>query len=532
MSQNEGQKDDRRMGEGLCSFENLRYRLRRWLIRPTPIWSDARRLGLTLETQWLATLQEENEESLILRVGPEGQIQPRFPAGLETESDDPFSELGRFLLSVGIVKLDLDARLESNQFTDLITLLYSLRKPLSKQSRRGAPAKLRSDQGLLFACTRTRIFEESLEVRYTYCMGALSRVLQWFKRTSGHFNDHRALYRVAPRYALLVALIAVLHLFTFWLTDNWWVVLVATLVEASALFVLVYMVLMAVGSLEYDNEEKSYRLGRAYGQLQKYTRRIQDDLSRARKVQQQLLPNLDDMPLSDRLEWAAHFQPESEIGGDYFDCHLIDSNRLAVIFCDVSGHGMSAAFVTAIIKTAFQGWVESNETMVDFAQRLNRRLCRNTPVESFAAIFLAVYDADSSELEYVNCGHNPEPWILSGSNGRLECLDDARGMLMGVIEEGFPLHPRKRRLKPGEVLVMTTDGAIEETSPEGDLFGRERLETLLRSLSGNDAQQIVDRVFQEVHSFSQDTPQNDDCTVLAMRVRTLQTAAKAGPTSR
>jgi serine phosphatase RsbU (regulator of sigma subunit) len=511
---------------GLSPLQKVRYRFWSWAIRPRALWAQARSLGLALEEDLLPVLLEENQERLVLRVDPAGRIDPVYPSELQLEIRTPLQDLARFLSGLGIRELHVESRLESNQFTDLVTLLYTLRKPLASGLCHQGADLLRSEKGLLFACTRTTLREGVLRVEYTYCMGALSRLLRWFKQTSGHFTDHRALYRVAPRYALLVAVIAGAHLATFWLTDNWWIVLTATLIEAVMLFVLVYMVLMAVGSLEYDNEEKSYRLGRAYRQLQEYAQRIQGDLGRARRVQQQLLPDLSNMPLSDRLQWAAQFHPESEIGGDYFDAHQLDPDRTAVVFCDVSGHGMSAAFVTAIIKTAFQGWIESNEGLVEFAHRLNRRLMRDTPVESFAAVFLGIYDARSRSLCYVNCGHNPEPWIVPADGGELICLDDARGMLMGVIEEGFPLNPQTRTLRPGQTLVMATDGVIEETNPAGELFGRDRLEALLRDLRGCAPDEIVERIFHEIRSFAAQTPQADDCTVLAMRA-----GADASPTN-
>jgi sigma-B regulation protein RsbU (phosphoserine phosphatase) len=180
---------------------------------------------------------------------------------------------------------------------------------------------------------------------------------------------------------------------------------------------------------------------------------------------------------------------------------------------------MSAALVTAIIKTAFQGWVESREGLEGFAHRLNRRLCRDTPVDSFAAVFIAVYDVETRELTYTNCGHNPEPWILPADGADLVRLDDARGMIMGVDEEIFPVKVRGRRLQPGQCVVFTTDGVIEETSPEGDLFGRERLEQVLAELSGVEVRQITRRIAETAGAFAGETAQNDDCTILAMRVR-------------
>ena len=73
----------------------------------------------------------------------------------------------------------------------------------------------------------------------------------------------------------------------------------------------------------------------------------------------------------DKIDWAHSFEPADEVGGDYFDVGIIDENRLTVLFSDVCGHGMSAAFITAVLKTTFQAWLDNANTLTELGANLN-----------------------------------------------------------------------------------------------------------------------------------------------------------------
>ncbi len=508
--------------QALGYAEYARYLWAQLRIRPTGIWEQGRELSTWLETDVFPLLAQAGESEMVLEIENDGSIHPVLPANLQAQRDADFRALGRFFLSVGIHRLVLEQRLEWNQITDILALLFAHRRRLRQDPvpSAGVVGRLTGPTGMLFSCTRVRLADGTLHVAYTYCISRLSAMLRWFKTRQVHFQDHRAIFRAAPKYAMLIALVALLHIGAFWLTDSWVVLTVLTVAESIFVFVLVYLILMAVGSLEYDKEEQRYRLGLAYNQLQRYARRVQDDLSRARSVQEQLLPDLSSMPLSDRLDWAGAFLPESEVGGDYFDVHAIDENRVAILFCDVSGHGMSAAFVTAILNTAFLGWVEEAREITDFVHRLNRRVCASTPTDSFAAVFAAVYDLENEQIEYVNSGHNPEPWIVPADPAKpIRRLDDSRGLLMGVDEELFTVGLQRKTLGRGDAIVLATDGIIEATDRAGQMFGKDRLEQLLARTRGQGPQHVVEQIVAETEKFTDGREPADDRTILAMCVR-------------
>ncbi|MFP4053123.1 MAG: PP2C family protein-serine/threonine phosphatase [Phycisphaerae bacterium] len=487
----------------------------------TPLGPELRHFGRWLEDEALPSAVSRGESTLELYT--KSISEDRYAI---ITPDGPLKacpSLAGFLNRLGVHTLRLDVRLERTQVTDVIALLHGFRRSITRRENsscaRDLAGKLACEDGVLLSCTQTRLTQGTLEVDYSYCVTRLNKFVQWFETRHHHFNDHRAIFNAAPRYALASAAVAVIPFVLYWALPYWWVLMVATVLEVAALFTLVYVSLMVVGSVEYDNEEKAHRLSRANRQLDEYAQRIRADLKRAENIQRKMIPSPQSMPFGDDLEWASTFVPEEEVGGDYFDVAALDEHRVAILFSDVSGHGMSAAFITAILKTAFQGWVDDRTAMVPFLERLNDLLLRLTPEGAFAATFAAEYDIRTGELTYVNAGHNPEPWIISVEDGRrLRQLSDARSLLLGVSED-IAFRPRQASLQPGDMILFATDGVIEAVSPRRVMYSRKRLIHLLENHPVDNANDLVKRLNEDVGRFTEGAPQTDDRTVLAMRVK-------------
>ena len=429
--------------------------------------------------------------------------------------------LWRFLIGLGVRELELDARLESNQVADVLTLLYAERRTLRNRrpTRETHPTTLlRSTEGIALACTVTRLDAGRLTVSYSYCMTRFSRLVKWFKERQTHLRDHRSLFRAAPRYAVLVGLGPMAMFLLYALHESWSLLLVTSLLGSVLMSSATYLFFMTVGSVEYDNEEQAHTLKQAYGQLKLYADRISSDMDRARVVQQRLLPDLGTMPLPDRLEWAASFVPQEEVGGDYFDASLTKDGRLAVIFADVSGHGLGAALVTAIMKTIFEAWLERRGELVDLVRLLNQRLFSLTPDQSFAAVAVGIFDPELHSFTYCNCGHNPYPYLISANPGAPSPLDAAQTLILGAFPEVDP-RPATIDLQRGDTLIFATDGVTEALDDHGDEFGREKLEQYLADHREMSLPKLVNDLVDTVESFSRGCEQSDDRTVLALRVR-------------
>jgi sigma-B regulation protein RsbU (phosphoserine phosphatase) len=191
---------------------------------------------------------------------------------------------------------------------------------------------------------------------------------------------------------------------------------------------------------------------------------------------------------------------------------------LAVLFADVSGHGLSAALITAIIKATFQSWTEGGGALEDFVTLLNRRLFNLTPTQSFAAVAAGIFDRSCMEFTYCNCGHNPEPYVIRSAEERPAALGDARNIILGVVKEIIPVTARLP-LQVGDTVFFATDGITEATNSYGEEFETIRLEKFLADHRDLSVNEMVDGLIDDVEFHSQNSKNNDDRAVLAFRVR-------------
>ncbi len=171
---------------------------------------------------------------------------------------------------------------------------------------------------------------------------------------------------------------------------------------------------------------------------------------------------------------------------------------------------MGAAFITAVIKTSFQAWVDNPETLSSLINQLNDNLVRLIPTESFAAVFLAIYDRQTRCLTYANCGHQPEPWLIRPHEAaEMITLSEARNLILG-IEDDIPVTTATIQLQPRDTLLMVSDGIVENMDSNGNLYGTDRFERLISADTGATAVRLVETIAHEAEQFSRDASQNDD----------------------
>jgi serine phosphatase RsbU (regulator of sigma subunit) len=489
------------------------------MLRANPLWKDINTFSGWFENECRVINATGNREAVRIEISCEGFA--RLSDGDELTPLQNWRRLWSFLADFGIRHLELDPRLESNQVSDVLTLIFDNRRDLRRKKPRSMPSiasQLRSARGITFACAVTRIEDDALIVDYSYCMTRFSRVVAWFKKRQRHLQDHRALFRAAPRYGVVLGLAPLGVFLLYYVNGGFWPLLITSAIAAAGVFGTTYLFFMTIGSLVYDNEEKAFRLAKANRQLRLYADWIHGDLERARVVQQMLLPDFNNMPMTDRLEWGASFIPEEEVGGDYFDAANLDETRVAVLFADVSGHGLSAALITAIIKATFQSWTERDGSIEDFVRQLNRRLFNLTPPQSFAAVATGIFNLSTMEFVYCNCGHNPEPYLIRSQDGRPTPLCEARNLILGALEDFRPTTARLC-LQTGDTVFFATDGITEATNPYGEEYEIQRLEDFLANHKENSLHDMVDCLIKDVESHMQNSGDNDDRAVLAFRVR-------------
>jgi len=488
-------------------------------IRGTKLWPQIVDFSKWFEFEASDLAKKSNHEEIWIDLQDNGDIHKLWIGEIEShEYLVKYHILWEYLASLGIRKLCLDPRLEMNQIQDIFAFIKSHDSILRNRKRISGNAvsnAFRDGKSVHFACAELVLEDNVLYAKYSYCTLKYSKLVHWLEKSNRSFRDHRSLFHMAPRYGILLAVIILAPSLLLAGMHGQWYIFSLLAVASVALYGITFLFLMVVGSVEYDNEEKNYRLSRAYTQLQIYASRIQADIKRAQTIQQCFLPDTSKMPLSDLVDWASSYKPAEEVGGDFFDVQHLDDERAVIIFGDVCGHGMAAALITAVLKTTFQEWIEKPTDLEKLAIQLNRNIYDTTPLGDFAAVFMAILSGKTGDLEYINCGHNPEPWVLAVTdNGQIDQLSEARCMILG-IDDHIDIRNAVVQLKSGGGILIVSDGIIENQDIEGNLYGKERFEELLKKNEKKSISELADIITGQAESFSRSAELKDDQTLLA-----------------
>ena len=240
---------------------------------------------------------------------------------------------------------------------------------------------------------------------------------------------------------------------------------------------------------------------------------VEQELSVARKIQQDLLPK---SPLVDgALEVTGVNLPCFQVGGDYFDYFRVPDGQIAVAIGDVSGKGIPASLLMSNMQATLRGECTHGSDVTRVVAHANRLLMDSMEGSNkFITFFFATVDPQTHLFRYTNAGHNPP--LVVRRDGSLEKLE-AGGLLLGI----FPLATYEEgevQLAPGDSVVMFTDGVTEAEDRNKNQFTDERLEALVVEIREMDAGGIRDRVCQEVLKFSKGIHAVDDTTVVVVKV--------------
>jgi putative ABC transport system permease protein len=250
---------------------------------------------------------------------------------------------------------------------------------------------------------------------------------------------------------------------------------------------------------------------------------LRRDIALASDVQRRLLP--DAPPRVSGAEFAAASVPARRIGGDYYDFVELPDRAIGIALADVSGKGVAAALIMSVVQASLR--IISSEGDVPpprLVARMNEFVYRSTPSSKYATFFFARLDEPCRRLRYVNAGHNP-PFLLRA--GRQPATDSGLaeieqltvgGTVVGMFPE-MSYEEATVELHPGDVLLVFTDGVPEAHNPEGEEFGEERLQLLLRQAAHQSADEISARLSAGMKDWIRDAEQYDDLTFIVMKVR-------------
>jgi phosphoserine phosphatase RsbU/P len=241
-------------------------------------------------------------------------------------------------------------------------------------------------------------------------------------------------------------------------------------------------------------------------------REVEAELRAAGEIQASLLPGM--LPPDQERGFVLHAinAPAKMVAGDFYDFFFIDDRRLALVMADVSGKGIPAAIYMAVTRTKLRDFAAPDKTPAQVITELNRSLAAENDRCMFVSLVFGYYDMSTGELVYVNAGHNPP--CLVRKAGRLDVLDPTGPLVAPLREATF--HDAQCRLEADDLLVLFTDGVTEARLEQGELFGEERLERLLRSSQSSPVADVCRGVIQAASDFTRGNLP-DDATVLALR---------------
>ncbi len=244
---------------------------------------------------------------------------------------------------------------------------------------------------------------------------------------------------------------------------------------------------------------------------------LKQTLDFAMEVQRNLLPH--SVPKMEGFDIAAGSVYCQETGGDFYD--FVDvrrdgSPRMAIVVGDVSGHGLSAALLMATCRAFLRARLAQPGEMADTISDVNKLVVRDTmETNQFVTLFYLEIDREGKTFRWIRAGHDPAVLYDPEKDEFFELRGP--GAALGIAPD-FPFEPSEvRAFRPGQVLLVGTDGIWETMNPEGELFGKERLKDAIRNSAGKTAGEILETVFSELSGFRKDQRRDDDITIVVVK---------------
>lgn len=236
---------------------------------------------------------------------------------------------------------------------------------------------------------------------------------------------------------------------------------------------------------------------------------LERELSMARDIQQGLL--LEAVPRLPGWEMSAVSLPARDLGGDLYDFLKLEQGAHGIMIGDVSGKGLPAALRMAVARTVFRHAARKNMIPALTLAEVNREVLSDIP-QGMVTMLYAALDLRSGAIRIANAGHN-YPIVINGAVSEVELT----GLPLGVDSESDYVEIVKQ-LKHGDTIFFFTDGVVEATNAQGEMYGDERLQTLLSEHAGMRPRTLVARLLQDLRAWS-GAAQADDITLVVVRRR-------------
>ncbi len=263
-----------------------------------------------------------------------------------------------------------------------------------------------------------------------------------------------------------------------------------------------------LGELATEFNRMSLRLAESQQALEERNLRLQQGLTLARHIQQDLLPTSG--PPSKAVRTSAMSEPASEVGGDFYTYLLLPNGCIAFVIGDASGKGVAAALVMALTSSLVEAQAPRESGPGALLASLNAQLYpRLNASHSSVALLVAEVDQKTREMRVANAGMIAPLLVDGGECSYLPCYGPPLGI---VPTANFVEHVVE--LQPNQMVVFTSDGIVEARSASGEMWGFERMEIAVRTGANRSPETVVDRIRAELAAFTADTEPADDMTII------------------
>lgn len=242
--------------------------------------------------------------------------------------------------------------------------------------------------------------------------------------------------------------------------------------------------------------------------------RLEEELLIAREIQKGLLPSK--LPELPNFEIAAINVSSKQVGGDYYDVIPRGDNKFIIAIGDVSGKGTPASLLMANLQASIHALVPLGLSLSELTKRANDLMYQNTSPDRFVTFFWGILDTREKTFTYVNAGHNQPYWFRR--DGMMKRLEKG-GMILGVMPTMVPYEEETLHLQANDVIVMFTDGVSEAMNEQGEDFGEERLEKVIKDSLYSSAFELMDKIQFTVKAYCQRASQSDDITLVVLKVK-------------
>jgi serine phosphatase RsbU (regulator of sigma subunit)/anti-sigma regulatory factor (Ser/Thr protein kinase)/TolA-binding protein len=249
--------------------------------------------------------------------------------------------------------------------------------------------------------------------------------------------------------------------------------------------------------------------------------RLQKEMQVAQEIQQTLLPS--DFPQVEGYEISSYYAAAKEVGGDYYDFVEVDKDTIGIVVADVSGKGVPGSLVMTMIRTALRTEARGIKDAAEVLSRVNDFVVNDMKKGMFVTLFYVIIDSKRRKVNYASAGHNP--MILFRASKSKTYYLNPHGFPIGISLPDKDLFRNTIQsdtisLAEDDIIIIYTDGITEAMNRKRALFGEERFLEVIREHGTLPPNAFVDRLHEEILSFTEGNPQNDDITLVAIKEKT------------